>query len=426
MKKRIKKILEKIRKKNYFFNSIYQRIINWYYAFKYKIISYNNPVDEKIIFFESFIGKQYACSPKAIYEQMLKDPYFKDYTFVWSFRKYKRKKLKKEFTDSRTVLVTYKSKKYYEYCAKAKYWITNWRMPVYMKKKKNQVFIETWHGTPLKKIGLDSTKEGIAQTSQKKTHKMYLKDAKGYDYFISPSHFCTKVFASAFGLDQLKKTNIIIETGYPRNDKLYNYTQDDIYSIKSKLNIPLDKKIILYAPTWRDNQHILGVGNTLDINSTFQNFMNNVSDEYVVILRLHYLVASKVDLTGLENKVYNYSNIDDVNDLYLISDILITDYSSVFFDYANLKRPILFYMYDLEDYQHNIRDFYIDLASLPGPIIKTEEELLKAVYNIDKITEKYQSKYDMFSKTYNYLDDGNASKRVIDICVKNINSDRKE
>ena len=90
-----------------------------------------------------------------------------------------------------------------------------------------------------------------------------------------------------------------------------------------------------------------------------------------------------------------------------------TDYSSVFFDYANLKKPILFYMYDLDEYQNNLRNFYLDLDVLPGPISKTQEELEKNIENIDKVITKYKSKYDKFNKRFNYLDDGKSSKRVI-------------
>ena len=247
---------------------------------------------------------------------------------------------------------------------------------------------------------------------------MYLNDAKGYDFFISPSAFCTKVFTTAFGLDQLHKEHILIETGYPRNDFLLNYKQDDTNSIKNKLKIPLDKKVILYAPTWRDNQFALGVGNTLDVENHFSKFMKSINDDYVIIMRLHYLVASKLNLSEYEGKVFNYSQLDDVNLLYVISDILITDYSSVFFDYANLHRPIIFYMYDLDDYQNNVRDFYIDLKELPGPIIKTEEELLDAVYNIETIENKYLDLYQTFCDTYNYLDDGKATERVVNTCIK--------
>ena len=97
----------------------------------------------------------------------------------------------------------------------------------------------------------------------------------------------------------------------------------------------------------------------------------------------------------------------------MVSDIIMTDYSSVFFDFANLKRPMLFYMYDLELYKGKLRDFYIDLDELPGPITQTQEELESVLENIENISKEYKEKYEQFNKKYNYLDDGNASSRVI-------------
>lgn len=418
MKKQIKKVLRNLKNKSYGLSKLYIKILQFYLHLKYKKICWENPTDEKIIVFESFLGKQYGCSPKAIYQYILTDERFRDYTFVWAFRTPKLKEIREQFTDPRTILVTYKSGDYYKYFARAKYWITNWRIPPYMTKKKDQILIETWHGTPLKKIGLDSTIEGNPLASQKKSHKMYLKDSRDYDYFVSPSAFCTRVFTTAFGLDKLHKEHILIESGYPRNDALLNHTPEDADLIKEKLHIPKDKKVILYAPTWRDNQHTLGVGNTLDVENHFTKFMENISDEYVIIVRLHYLIASQVDLSRFEGKVFNYSSLDDVNQLYIISDILITDYSSVFFDYANLHRPILFYMYDLEEYRTQIRDFYIDLKELPGPIIETEDALLEAIGHIDEIEASFRETYQTFCDTYNYLDDGHAAERIVNACIK--------
>lgn len=418
MKKQVKSILRKLKNKSYVLSKLYIKLVQFYLYLKYKKICRENPTNDKVIVFESFLGKQYGCSPKAIYHYILTEERFKDYTFVWAFRNAKLKEIREQFTDPRTILVKYKSGDYYKYFATAKYWITNWRIPPYMTKKKDQILIETWHGTPLKKIGLDSTIEGNPLASQKKSHKMYLKDSRDYDYFVSPSAFCTKVFTTAFGLDRLHKEHILIESGYPRNDYLLTHKPQDAARIREELHIPKDKKVILYAPTWRDNQHTLGVGNTLDIEKHFTKFMENISDDYVIIVRLHYLIASQVDLSKYEGKVFNYSNLDDVNLLYVISDILITDYSSVFFDYANLNRPILFYMYDLEEYRTQIRDFYIDLEELPGPIIETEDELLDAVDHIDEITEKYRESYQKFCDTYNYLDDGHAAERIVNACIQ--------
>ena len=416
--KKLKRYIKKITNKNYFLKKQFDKIQLYRRKSYYKRVYQKLSVDDKMVIFEAFLGKQYACSPKAIYEAMLNDEKYKDFTFVWVFRNPAKRRF--EFKDRRTVIVKYNTRRYFNFYARAKYWVNNWRLSEAIIKKDNQVFIQTWHGTPLKKIGIDLQIEGNATTSQKKGHAMYLHDAERYDYFISPSAFCTKVFASAFGLNILHKENCLIETGYPRNDYLFRYTEKDVDKIKTELHIPKDKKVILYAPTWRDNQHQLGVGYTFDMTKYIESFLSSLSDDYVVIMRLHYLVANQLDVSKFKGKVFDYSSLDDINRLYVISDILITDYSSVFFDYSNLKRPILFYMYDLDEYQSSVRDFYIDLNELPGPIIKEEKELLRAIDKIDDIIIEYKDKYKSFNEKYTYLDDKNAGKRVLDICMKEV------
>ena len=135
-------------------------------------------------------------------------------------------------------------------------------------------------------------------------------------------------------------------------------------------------------------------------------------------MKLHYLVSNVIDVSQFKNFVYDVSDYEDVNELYVISDILVTDYSSVFFDFANLKRPIVFYMYDLDEYKNNIRDFYIDLNELPGPIVEDEKSLISNITNIGKIEEEYKDKYKDFNTKYNYLDNGDVTAKVVKECIK--------
>ena len=135
-------------------------------------------------------------------------------------------------------------------------------------------------------------------------------------------------------------------------------------------------------------------------------------------MRLHYLVSNVIDVSQFKNFVYDVSNYEDINELYVISDILVTDYSSVFFDYANLKRPIIFYMYDLEEYKNSIRDFYINLKELPGPILENEKDLIKTIKNLNDIYKQYDNKYRKFNKKYNYLDNGEVTSKVLKECIK--------
>ena len=138
-----------------------------------------------------------------------------------------------------------------------------------------------------------------------------------------------------------------------------------------------------------------------------------IGDKYIVLFRPHYFIANVFDFEKYKGFVYDVSEIDDINELYIITDLLITDYSSVFFDFANLKRPMIFYMYDLEHYRDKSNGFYIDLEELPGKITETQEELEQEIERIDK-EFKYDEKYKRFNEKYNYLDDGKASKRVVE------------
>ena len=253
--------------------------------------------------------------------------------------------------------------------------------------------------------------------------KRYKIEASKFTYFLSPSKFASEKFISAWNLKEIGKENIIVEKGYPRNDFLFNYTEEDVKNIKKKLGIEQDtRKIILYAPTYRSNQHEAGVGYTYKEEVDFESLKEKFGDKYIILFRAHYFIANAFDFEKYKNFVYDVSKIDDINELYIIADLLITDYSSVFFDYANLKRPMIFYMYDLEHYRDKSNGFYIDLSELPGAITETQQELENEIQNIDK-NFKYDEKYKRFNEKYNYLDDGHAADRVVEECIK---FDRKE
>ena len=214
----------------------------------------------------------------------------------------------------------------------------------------------------------------------------------------------------------LGKESCFIEEGYPRNDFLYNFKTEDVIKVKEKLNIPSGKKVILYAPTWRDNQHNSNMGYTYKTEVNFDLLKEKLQNDYIILFRAHYLVANSFDFEKYKGFIYDVSRVDDINDLYIISDMLITDYSSVFFDYANLKRPIVFYMYDFEEYRDELRGFYIDIKELPGKITKTETELIEAIDNTKEFI--YDEKYRKFNEKFNYLDDGQAAKRVVEKLIK--------
>ena len=376
----------------------------------------NISVDNKLIVFESFTGLKYADSPKAIYEYMLNSSKYEDYHFIWTIRGTVIDDYQFLENNDRTTVIQYGTENYYRTFATAGYWISNSRIVNALVPRDGQVYVQCWHGTPLKRLAYDIEVSGQNDLHDKDDLlKLYSIDASKYTHMISPSAFCTEKFTSAFNLKALGKQDIFIEEGYPRNDFLNNFTADDVDRVRNALNIPSDKKIILYAPTWRDNQHVSGTGYVFENPIDFDKMRELFADEYVVVFRPHYFIANEFDFAKYEGFVFDAALYPEINDLYIIADVLITDYSSVFFDYSILRRPILFYMYDLEQYQDTIRGFYISLDDLPGPIVVKEDDLFDKIRCMDEwsSSEEYRKKYEVFSDRFTYLDDGKASERVV-------------
>lgn len=415
--KKIRTIISDLCKKSKFIRIIARKCLYLVEKIKYSKYYFKYKLNDKVILFEAFNGRNYTCSPKGIYEKMITMKEFQDYKMVWAFMEPE----KHEVAPFKNLeVVKSKSKDYYKYCSMAKYWIVNSLMEEGIKKKKNQLYVQCWHGTPLKKLRCDIEVNGASMNTAKEIKKRNDIDAKRFDYFISPSKYCTEKFTSAFNLKNLGLEDIIIEEGYPRNDFLFNKTKKDIDAIKDKLGVPKDKKVLFYMPTFRDNQHTSGVGYTYKLAIDFDRLKKKFSKDYVILFSGHYFVTNSIDLNKYKGFVFNVARYDEINELYLIADIIMTDYSSIFFDYANLKKPMIFYMYDYDDYKNNLRDFYISLDELPGPIAKTQDEVEEIIENIDKYSKKYKEKYKKFNAKFNYLDDGDASSRVIKVIFKDV------
>ena len=421
MKKTIRKYITTLSKKSTLFRLLVKKSLFVIRYLKYRFVYSKQRVNDKMIIFESFMGKSFTDSPKAIYLYMINEKKYRDYKFVWAFKNPSEKK--KYFSNKNTVLVQYGTKEYYMYYATAKYWVSNSRIPEHIIKKNSQIYVQTWHGTPLKKLGYDiEVVGGNVLNSNDEIKEKYLSDAKKFDYMVSPSKFCTEKYISSFNLSKLNKEDIIIEKGYPRNDSLFKYTNEDIRNIKNNLNVPKGKKVILYAPTWRDNQHTSGIGYTYELGLDIDKMYNELKDDYVMLFRTHYFALNSHNFDKYKDFILDVSTYDEVNDLYIVSDILLTDYSSVFFDYANLKRPMIFYMYDLDEYENKLRGFYFDIKELPGPIVRKEKDLINAIKNID-IT-KYEQKYKQFNAKFNYLDNKDTAREVTEVFINGKDSSK--
>jgi len=360
------------------------------------------PAKKNTIVFESYLGKQYSCNPRAIYEYIQEN--HSEFKTYWSVDP----RYLKNFEGKHLKVVPRFSIKWLFIMARADFWVSNSRLPLWIPKPRHTTYLQTWHGTPLKKLAADMDEVYMPDTNSKMYKKNFLYEARNWDYLISPNAYSSEIFKSAFRFNKN-----MIESGYPRNDILHkNHSQEELDRMKKKFSIPVDKKVLLYAPTWRDDQFYKKGKYKFDLELDLRKLRKELENEYVVILRMHYLVAENFDLSPYKGFAYDFSNYEDIRELYLISDILITDYSSVFFDYGNLKRPIIFFVYDIETYRDKLRGFYFDFEkTAPGPLVKTTEEIIAYVnsLNDDISNQKFKDFYNKFC----YLEDGNASRRVV-------------
>lgn len=361
------------------------------------------PVNKNKILFESNLGRNYTGNPRAIYEEMLRQGLDNKYRCYFiledvntklpgSAKKIKRNRFR-----------------YFFLFATAGIWVCDSRLPRYIIKRPGVTYIQTWHGTPLKKLALDMDTVYMAgETGIESYKKSFYENTRTWDYLISQNHYSTEIFRRAFAFDKE-----ILEIGYPRNDVLFqSNTKEYIRNLKKKLGLPLNKKVILYAPTWRDNEFHGNGRYKFNPRMDFGRLQQELSKDTVIIVKYHYLIMDQVDWSPYQGFIYSYDMTYDISTLYLVSDMLITDYSSVMFDYSLLKRPMVFYCYDLEEYKDTLRGFYFDfLAEAPGPVTKTTEELVTAIQQYSK--DQYQEQYKAFTVKYNHADDGLSSQKIV-------------
>ena len=374
----------------------------------YRIMNVILPVNAHRIVLSSSVAKSYSGNPKALYEELVREGLDKEYQCVWFYEKHTFD------IPGRHIQVKYGRLKYLFYMATAKFLIFDARQPEFLRKRSKSIYLQTWHGTPLKKLALDMDTVFMAGETDIESYKeSFRKNASTWDYLISQNPFSTETFRRAF---DFKKE--MLETGYPRNDSLFRHNNpDDIKEIKNKLGIDENKKVMLYAPTWRDDSSF-GLGRyrytaELDIDAMKEAF----SDEYILIIKHHYLVEDNTDWSVYDGFVRVFDQSVDIAQMYLIADILITDYSSVMFDYSILKRPMYFYCYDLEKYKDVLRGFYFDFENnAPGPISLSTAELILDIKHEEH--EAYTDKYAEFVSAYNPWDNVNSSKNVLDVIFK--------
>lgn len=322
--------------------------------------------DDKLVFFVSFMGKSFNDSPKTIYDYMQSHPKYKGYKCVWAFEH------PENFPQLNTVKID--TPAYFKTALKAKYWITNTNIERGLKfKKKGQRYLNTWHGITLKYIGNDCP-----------GRKDYNFDT--LDYLTVSGDYDEKVFKSAFNA----REKSYLRCGMPRNEELWKAGEAEKQAMRKKLGIPDGKKVILYAPTWRESTDG-GKSYAIKPPIHFDKWEKELGEEYVVLFRAHHQ-TNKVLGVEYNDFVRNASDYPAVNDLMIAADLLISDYSAISFDYSVLCRPILIYAYDYDTYIAE-RGTYFDIDSrYPNKSCRTEEELLSRIKGLDYESECLSTK----------------------------------
>ena len=349
--------------------------------------------DPELVLFSSFMGSKFNDSPKAIYDYMQNHPEYKKYKCIWAMEK------PADYPALQTVKID--TFRYFMTALRAGYWVTNTNIERGLSfKKKKTVYLNTWHGIALKTIGNDCP------------------GRKDYN-FNSVNVLCVsadhdeRVFRTAFNA----RESCYLRCGMPRNDELWHATLEQKEAFRKKLEIPADKKVILYAPTWRDSEDG-GKSYAIKPPVDFAAWKERLGEEYVVLFRAHH-ITTKILNVQFDDFVRDVSDYPAVNQLMIASDLLITDYSAIAFDYSILCRPIFCYAYDYDTFLAERGTYFEIDDKYPTKACRTEQALLDQICaaNYEKESENTRKFRDEFIRY-----GGDATER----CVKALFKKEKE
>ncbi|MFJ2617860.1 CDP-glycerol glycerophosphotransferase family protein [Glutamicibacter sp. NPDC087344] len=370
-------------------------------------------VDNKMVLFESFDGSSQSCHPLAIFEYMLNAPEYANFKFIWSYRgseptgytwdKYKQKR--------NIIWANHGSLAYFYYLSKSKYLVSNSTFPHQFTKKENQIYLNTWHGIPLKKMGYDIPL-GIPST------RNVIRNLVASDYILSASSLMTeKIWDRAFKLRGIYGGKII-EAGSPRMDAQIS-NQTDVKLLRKNLGIDHTdhREIVLFAPTWRGTSPSDIIDSSQQLAKDCAELIQGLNPrEYIVLLKVHQLALRKIDQATLAN-IGIIDNSIPTNQILPAVDQLITDESSIVFDFLIENRPIHFYF---PDSALDGRGMYVLKSELPGTVSSTIADTIAHIAN-PVGTEDLKNLRKAWTTKYLPLEDGNATKRVVDAVFQDEN-----
>ncbi|MEU6104877.1 CDP-glycerol glycerophosphotransferase family protein [Streptomyces flaveolus] len=352
------------------------------------------PLDPDLVVYCAYWGRGYACNPAAIHAKARElAPHLRGVFLV-------------EADQAHTVPegvehAVIGSRRYWEVLARATYLVNNANFAEGVVKRPGSVHVQTQHGTPLKTMGVDQSTYPVVAAASGSFAKL-LGRVDRWDYNLSSNRHSTQMWERAF-----PGSYEHLEYGYPRNDVYYTATADDVARVRRELGVPEGKTAVLYAPTHRDYETGFGAGG-LDLEA----FCEAAGEDVVVLLRAHYYYDRGGRREG-SGRIIDVTGHRSSEDVCLAADALVTDYSSIMFDYANLDRPIVVYADDWDVYRET-RGVYFDLtAAPPGPVAHTPEELARVFRDGSYAGAGSAALRAAFRERFCEFDDGRAAERVV-------------
>lgn len=296
--------------------------------------------------------------------------------------------------------VLMRSAEWWTALATSRYVVTNCWMSGKYRHRPHQRVLQTWHGTPLKLLGFDRIGTNRGEAYRTKT----LREVGMWDQLIAQNPYSAEVFRRAYGFG-----NEVLEIGYPRNDILSGPDADVVRDrTRERLGLRDRERAVLYVPTWRENAK--GLFRELD----FELLTEGLGPDVRLLVRGHSNTI-RSDGAVIGDRILDVTLYPDLADLYLVADVMITDYSSTMFDFSVTGKPMIFFAPDIELYSGSLRGTYFDLQeSAPGPVVGTTQEVLQAWQNLDDLAREYAPAYAAWRAKFNPYDDGHAAERAVD------------
>lgn len=365
-----------------------------------KIYGVTHPIRPQILC-ASFRGRQYADSPRNISEML--HELHPEIDIIWALNSNDDPY---GIIPSYVKKVKYNSKEYYQSLATSFCFIANNEMRPNIAKRKGQYFIQTWHGDrSFKKVLYDDLDDW------NDTYRAnVVRDDAVTDICLAASDYGERVYRSAF-----RYNGEILRVGMPRNDQLLNVSLEKAEIIKKKLNVDTNSKLIMYAPTFRDDK-LHESCEVVDIEALVEWLCSETGDTWKGLYRAHSLGKG----IGSNGRVLDVSDYPDMADLLLISDAVITDYSSVSGDYMLMDRPMVLALFDLDDYTKSSRQLSVSLDEVGLPIAKNMNELHSLM--LKSINQKKLLGRDQAMNYYGVTESGDSTRTVVNLIIERFNA----